>query len=150
MQDIKYIGEHLLPGRLGHFFVVTAFASAILSFLSFRKSTLLPEDQSWLRLSRWSWAAHAFSIFAVIGTIFFMMTKQMYEYKYVWDHTNDSLPFKYIFSAFWEGQEGSFLLWMFWHVMLGIAVLLFAKKWAPGVMTWLSLIQVVLVSMIAG
>jgi len=150
MQEIKYIGEHLLPGQLGHLFVVTAFVSAILSFLSFRKSTLLPEDQSWQRISRWSWAAHSFSIFSVIGLIFFMMTQKMYEYKYVWDHINDSLPFKYIFSAFWEGQEGSFLLWMFWHVVLGIAVLLFAKKWAPGVMTWLSLIQVVLVSMIAG
>jgi cytochrome c-type biogenesis protein CcmF len=48
--------------------------------------------------------------------------------------------------AFWEGQEGSFLLWMFWHVMLGIAVILFAKNWTSGVMTWMSLIQVVLVS----
>ena len=150
MQDIQYIGEHLLPGRLGHFFVVTAFVSAILAFLSFRKSTLHPDDLSWRRMSRWSWAAHSFSILAIIALIFYMMTHQMYEYKYVWDHTNDSLPFKYIFSAFWEGQEGSFLLWMFWHVMLGIAVILFAKNWTSGVMTWMSLIQVVLVSMIAG
>ncbi len=150
MQDIQYIGEHLLPGRLGHFFVVTALVSALLAFLSFRKSTLLPDDVSWRRLSRWSWGIHAFSIFSVIGLIFYMMTHQMYEYKYVWDHTNDSLPFKYIFSAFWEGQEGSFLLWMFWHVNLGIAVILLAKKWAPGIMTWLSLIQFILVSMIAG
>jgi cytochrome c-type biogenesis protein CcmF len=150
MQDIQYIGEHLLPGRLGHFFVVSAFVTAILAFLSFRKATLQPDDVSWRRMSRWSWGAHTFSIFSVIGLIFYMMTHQMYEYKYVWDHTNDSLPFKYIFSAFWEGQEGSFLLWMFWHVNLGIAVLFLAKKWAPGVMTWLSLIQAVLVSMIAG
>jgi cytochrome c-type biogenesis protein CcmF len=57
---------------------------------------------------------------------------------------------KYIFSAFWEGQEGSFLLWMFWHVMLGTVVVSTAGKWESGVMTWLAGIQVVLVSMIAG
>ncbi|HJW28310.1 MAG TPA: cytochrome c biogenesis protein CcsA, partial [Saprospiraceae bacterium] len=150
MQDIQYIGEHTLPGHLGHFFVVTALVSALLAFLSFRKSTLLPDDKTWLRFSRFSWAVHALSIFAVIGLIFYIMVNQMYEYKYAWDHTSNDLPFKYIFSAFWEGQEGSFLLWMFWHVMLGIAVIFTAKKWESGVMTWLSLIQVVLVSMIAG
>src|SRR5258706_12163318 len=57
---------------------------------------------------------------------------------------------KYIFSAFWEGQEGSFLLWMFWHVILGSIVVRTAGKWESGVMTWLAGIQVVLVSMIAG
>ena len=150
MQDIQYIGEHLLPGRLGHFFILLAFVSALLSILSFRKTTLNPLDTSWLRLSRISWGIHAFSILSVIGLIFYMMVSQMYEYDYVWHHVSDDLPMKYIFSAFWEGQEGSFLLWMFWHVILGTVVVLTAKRWEPGVMTWLSLIQLVLVSMIAG
>lgn len=150
MQDIPYIGEHLLPGQLGQFFIVTALVSGLLSFFSFRKATLHPTDRSWLQLSRIAWGSHSFSILAVIGLIFYMMVSQMYEYRYVWDHVSDDLPMKYIFSAFWEGQEGSFLLWMFWHVVLGIAVILTAKRWEPGVMTWLSLVQVILVTMIAG
>ena len=32
MQDIQYIGEHLLPGRLGHFFILLAFVSALVLF----------------------------------------------------------------------------------------------------------------------
>lgn len=150
MQDIHYIGEHLLPGRLGHFFILLALVSALLSILAFRKTTLNPLDRSWLRLSRISWGIHAISILSVIGLIFYMMVSQMYEYDYVWHHVSDDLPMKYIFSAFWEGQEGSFLLWMFWHVILGTVVILTAKRWEPGVMTWLSLIQLILVSMIAG
>ncbi len=150
MQDIQYIGEHLLPGRLGHFFILAAFVSAVLSILSYRKTTLHPLDTSWLRLSRISWAIHSFSILAVIGIIFYLMINQMYEYKYAWDHVSADLPMKYIFSAFWEGQEGSFLLWMFWHVVLGSVVVLTAKRWEPGVMTWLSVVQLILVSMIAG
>lgn len=150
MQDIQYIGEHLLPGRIGHFFVLAAFVSALLSILSYRKSVLLPDDTSWLRLSRVAWGIHSLSILAVIGVLFYIMISQMYEYQYAWDHVSDDLPMKYIFSAFWEGQEGSFLLWMFWHVVLGGVVVLTAKRWEPGVMTWLSVVQLVLVSMIAG
>ncbi len=150
MQDIQYIGEHLLPGRLGHFFVLAAFVSAILSILSYRQRVLQPEDNSWLKFARVSWGIHSFSIFAVIGILFYLMISQMYEYQYAWDHVSDDLPMKYIFSAFWEGQEGSFLLWMFWHVILGGAVVFTAKRWEAGVMTWLSVVQLVLVSMIAG
>jgi len=150
MQDIQYIGEHLLPGRLGHFFVLAAFVTALLSILSYRKTVLNPLDQSWLRLSRVAWGIHSFSILAVIGLIFYLMINQMYEYNYAWDHVSDDLPMKYIFSAFWEGQEGSFLLWMFWHIVLGTVVVFTAKRWEAGVMTWLSVVQLILVSMIAG
>ncbi len=150
MQDIQYIGEHLLPGRLGHFFIVSGFVSAILAILAYRKTTILNQDISWLRLSRIAWYVHGFSIFAAIGIIFFMMISQYYEYRYVWDHVSDDLPMKYIFSAFWEGQEGSFLLWMFWHIVLGTIVVRTAGKWESGIMTWLSVVQLVLVSMIAG
>lgn len=150
MQEIQYIGEHLLPGRLGHMLTLTAFVSAILSTAAFRKAALLPEDESWCRFSRISWGIHSISIFSVIGLIFYMMISQMYEYHYVWSHVSADLPMKYILSAFWEGQEGSFLLWMFWHVVLGTAVIITARKWEPGIMVWLSLTQVVLVSMILG
>ncbi|MEO6132393.1 MAG: cytochrome c biogenesis protein CcsA [Saprospiraceae bacterium] len=150
MQDIHYIGEHLLPGRLGHFFVITAFVSALLTLLSYRKTNLTRQDPSWLKFSRIAWGIHSFSILSVIGLIFYMMIHQYYEYRYVWDHVSSDLPMKYIFSAFWEGQEGSFLLWMFWHVVLGSVVVFTAKKWESGVMTWLAAIQFVLVSMIAG
>ncbi|HQW25172.1 MAG TPA: cytochrome c biogenesis protein CcsA, partial [Saprospiraceae bacterium] len=150
MQDIQYIGEHLLPGRLGHFFILTAFVTALLAIVAFRKKIVQPDDTSWLRLGRIAWGIHSFSILAVIGLIFYIMVSQMYEYQYAWDHVSADLPMKYIFSAFWEGQEGSFLLWMFWHVVLGSVIIFTAKRWEPGVMTWLSLVQVVLVSMIAG
>ena len=150
MQDIQYIGEHLLPGRLGHFFILSALVSALLAILAFRKRVKLPEDASWRNLSRIAWAVHGTSILAVIGLIFYLMVNQMYEYNYAWDHVSDDLPMKYIFSAFWEGQEGSFLLWMFWHVILGTVVIFTAKRWEAGVMTWLSVVQLILVSMIAG
>ena len=78
------------------------------------------------------------------------MINQRYEYQYVWSHVSEDLPFKYIFSAFWEGQEGSFLLWMFWHVVLGFVLMYFAKKWEGPTMAVLSAVQLFLLSMLLG
>lgn len=150
MSDIIYAGEHLLPGQAGHLLILTAFVFSILSVLSYRKAALLPDDVQWRNFARLSWTLQGAAVLGAIATLFYLMIAQMYEYRYAWDHVSNDLPLKYIFSAFWEGQEGSFLLWMFWHVLLGFAVILTARKWEAGVMTWLSVVQAILVSMVCG
>ena len=44
-----------------------------------------------------------------------MILNHHYEYHYAWSHSSNDLPVYYIISSFWEGQEGSFLLWQFWQ-----------------------------------
>lgn len=153
MQDIQYIGEHLWPGTLGHALVVLAFISALFSGISYLRHTNLkesPDATSWKRLGRIGFIVHFLSIFGVIGLIFFMMINHYYEYNYVFEHVSDHLPMQYIFSAFWEGQEGSFLLWMFWHVVLGAILLRTAGRWEGPVLAVINLVQLILVSMILG
>jgi cytochrome c-type biogenesis protein CcmF len=74
----------------------------------------------------------------------------MYEYSYAIQHVSDDLSMKYILSAFWEGQEGSFLLWMFWNVILGLVILRFQKNWSAPILAVLSLLQAFLLTMILG
>ncbi|MDH3649856.1 MAG: cytochrome c biogenesis protein CcsA [Saprospiraceae bacterium] len=154
MSNIEYIGEHLLPGKLGHFFVVLSFVSALLSAASYFFSTENRSDEfiasTWKMLGRWAFGIMVASAFAVIGTIFYMMVEQHYEYHYVWSHVSDQLPMQYIFSAFWEGQEGSFLLWIFWHCILGLFLIWKGRKWEAPTMTVLAGVQVFLFSMILG
>ena len=57
---------------------------------------------------------------------------------------------KYIASCFWEGQEGSFLLWTTWHVILGWVLVGTAKKWEFGTLMLLAMVQVFLTSMLLG
>lgn len=78
------------------------------------------------------------------------MVQQRFEYQYVWAHVSEDLPFKYIFSAFWEGQEGSFLLWMFWHIVLGMVLMFKAGEWEASTLAVVSVVQAVLASMILG
>ena len=60
------------------------------------------------------------------------------------------MPMRYLFSCFWEGQEGSTLLWLFWHALLGLILIFKAKEWEPEVLTVVALCQVFLASMLLG
>ncbi len=154
MEEIQYIGEHLWPRSIGHFALLTAFVTGLLCTFAYFKSTQLREQvlraRAWRQVARASFAVHGLGVFTVMGTIFYVMINRLYEYQYAQAHVSDDLPFRYIFSAFWEGQEGSFLLWMFWHVFLGAGLIFTARKWESPVMTTLASVQVVIVSMLLG
>ncbi|MBA2613722.1 MAG: cytochrome c biogenesis protein CcsA [Bacteroidetes bacterium] len=149
MNEIKYIGERLWAGHLGNGFVVLSFIAALLSFISYYLSS---KNTSFLKLARIAFNFHGLSVIGIIVTMFFMLLNHYFEYQYVWQHSNTSMDMKYILSCFWEGQEGSFLLWTFWNVVLGIILKRQLKngEWEVPVMTVFALVQVFLASMLLG
>ncbi|MEL7020088.1 MAG: cytochrome c biogenesis protein CcsA, partial [Bacteroidota bacterium] len=152
--EINYIGEHLWPGRIGHAAIVLSFVMSLLGVIAYAMATQKRADtalaNSWRRVGRSAFVLHGLGVLSVIGIIFFIMHQQYYEYQYVWAHVSEDLPIEYILAAFWEGQEGSFLLWMFWHVILGFVLMGTAKRWESPVMSVLSSIQLWIGSMILG
>lgn len=255
---MEYIGEHLLPGQLGHFFAILSFVAALLSFVSYflatqaRPETEYPivvdswrpnwvtvvvltaisgvfllsaavmaahpgtalnspfidkiltgstqpvfqgeffhkkytagaiagfislavftvaffklisspvmylldgfrlknaSQDGWRTLGRFSFLVHGLATLAIIGTLFFILVKKYYEYQYAWSNVSDDLPFRYTFSAFWKEQQGSFLLWSFWHVVLALIVVVRAGRWEMPVMSIMMLAEAVIASMILG
>ncbi len=151
MQEINYLNEHALPGILGNFFVVLSFIASLFATVAyFMSAKHTGENNPWKLPARIGFFVHGFSVFAIIGTLLYILTNHLYEYHYAWDHLNNAMPLKYVFSCLWEGQEGSFLLWTFWHVVLGFILMFRSKQWEPWVMTVLSLVQVFLASMLLG
>jgi len=153
MNEIQYIGENLLPGQVGHLSVILSFVGGLLAAVAYFFATNNRNNESydsWRNLGRIAFGVHGLSVFVIIGTIFYLMINQMFEYSYAYEHTSPDLPMKYIASAFWEGQEGSFLLWMFWHVVLGGILMFTAKKWESPVLSVIAVVQVFLMSMILG
>ncbi|TAK40684.1 MAG: cytochrome c assembly protein, partial [Saprospiraceae bacterium] len=150
---MQYIGEHLLPSQIGHLAIVLGFVTSLLAAVAYFFATQRRNSSEfvrWRQIGRTAFILHGLSVFAIIGAMFWAMFHRYFEYQYVWQHVSGDLPFRYIFSAFWEGQEGSFLLWMFWHVVLGFVLLARAKKWEAPVLSVLSLVQVFILSMILG
>ncbi|TWR31594.1 cytochrome C biogenesis protein [Mucilaginibacter pallidiroseus] len=150
--DTVFKGEHLLPGSIGQFFIVLAFGSALLSFISyfFATTTADKADNWWLRLGRIGYWLNTFSIIGMGVCLFNILYSHYFEYHYAWSYTSRTLPSYYIVSGFWNGQEGGFLLWMFWEAVLGNILIWKAKSWEKPVMTTLALSQVVLGTMILG
>lgn len=153
---IEYIGEHLWVGQLGQFLIFLAFTTAIFSSVSYAFATNREDlenkavAQQWQTFGRIGFIIHGISIISIIVLIFFMMINKYYEYDYVWSHVSDTLPFRYTFAAFWEGQEGSFLLWLFWHSILGFVLIKTAGKWENPVMSVLAFAQIFFVFFILG
>ena len=145
-----YIGEMLWPSTLGHMLVLLAFVTAISGALAYIRAASTSQPQNWRSLGRVFFSVHAISVLAIIGLIFYLMIEKRYEYSYVWEHVSDDLQMRYLLSAFWEGQEGSFLLWMFWHVLLGGVVVLLERRWEARVMWGLLIVQAFIGSMLLG
>lgn len=148
--DINYVGENLLPGKIGQFFVVLSFGAALFSFISYFFATKSPEEKGWKTMGRIGFMINALSVVTIGTLLFYMIYNHMFEYYYVWSHSDTSLPTHYIISSFWEGQEGSFWLWMFWQVVIGTVLLFRAKSWESPVMTFVMLCQTFLGSMLLG
>src|SRR5260221_11354515 len=109
---MNYIGEHLLPGRLGHFFALFSFVASLVACIAYFKSAgakLSPEAESWKKLARTAFALECFSVFAVFGILYFIVATHKLEYFFTWNHSNRALSAKYLLACIWEAQEGSFL-----------------------------------------
>lgn len=151
MNEIQYLNEHLGPGRAGNFFIILSFVTAIFSTVAYYLAAKKADQTKfWLKPARWSFVIHGIASIGIIGTLMYILFNHLYEYKYAWEHLNNAMPMKYVFSCLWEGQEGSFLLWLFWHVVIGFLLIRWSKNWEPWVMAVLGLVQVFLSSMLIG
>ena len=148
--EINYVGEELFWGYLGHFFVVLSFTAALLAAVSYFLAEKNKHESGWLKIGRTGFIMHAIGVFGIIGVMFYLLLNHRFEYHYVWQHSNTEMQMRYILSCFWEGQEGSFLLWTFWHVILGFLLMRFSKDWEPSTMAIFSLVQIFLASMLLG
>ncbi|MCB9252048.1 MAG: cytochrome c biogenesis protein CcsA [Flavobacteriales bacterium] len=149
MKEVVYQGENLFLGNLGHFLVVLAFCTAIFGSIAYFLSVSRKEPL-WRKSARVSFWIHTFAVTGVFITLFTIIYGHYFEYQYAWQHSSRNLPWYYMLSCFWEGQEGSFLLWLFWNALIGIVFVYTVKKWESPVLSIICLTQVVLSSMLLG
>ena len=150
MNEVVFLNEHLFWGNLGHSAVVISFVTSILAAISYFFAESKPLDKSWETLAKWSFHLHSLAVLTIIGTLFNIIYQHYFEYHYAWQHSSRDLPVHFMISCFWEGQEGSFLLWIFWQMVIGQILLRTAKTWLNPTMAVLMLSQIALTSMLLG
>jgi cytochrome c-type biogenesis protein CcmF len=144
---------HTTIGNIGHLCVILSFVASVISTFGYFKSvqtTDLEQQTSWKRFSRYAFYVHGAAVVGVIIALYSIIYNHYFEYHYAWSHSSRALPVYYIISCFWEGQEGSFLLWIFWHALLGIILINTNKHWEAPVMAIFAAVQTFLCSMILG
>lgn len=143
-------------GDIGHFLVILSFVSALVATWFYSRSAHdSNQNVPWKRWAQRAFWVHAIAVAGVTITLFTIIFNHYFEYHYAWDNTSLSLPLGYAISCFWQDQEGSFLLWMFWNALLGIILInsLRRKKqssFESPVMAIFSGVQAFLTSMILG
>ena len=156
MNTTKFIGEQLLPGQIGYFLTILTLVASLLATFAFAKAFFSKEltvQSQWNKLAKIAFYIEAVSVFSCFIVLFYIISNHLFEYKYAYMHSDKNLPYQYLLSCLWEGQEGSFLLWSFWHCVLGLFVLARLKKWnnnINGVMMVLNFVQFCLATMVVG
>lgn len=143
---------HFLIGNLGHLFVIISFVTALVASYCYwqasRTSGIV--SSQWVSNGRAGFIIHGIAVLGIVISLFTIIYKHYFEYHYAYAHSSLHLPGQYMISCFWEGQEGSFLLWMFWQAVLGVILMFSQKHWEAPVMTFFALVQMFLASMILG
>ncbi len=145
---------HLAVGSFGHLFVIIAFVTALVATYAYARSefsaALLSEQTYWKRLARVGFYVHSVAVIGVVICLYWIILNHYFEYHYAWSNSSKSLPKGYVISSFWQNQEGSFLLWIFWNMVLGLILITTNRSWEAPVMAVFALVQAFLMSMILG
>ena len=142
-------------GTVGEFLLLLSFvASGVSAFGFFRaaQSEDVPSAAAfWERTGRSAWGVMSAAVVAVSSLLWYAIFTHQYQYAYVYQQSSNALPLHYLFSTFWAGQEGSFLLWVLMMCGVGGALIAYVKEeYEAPVMTVVAVSQLFLISMIVG
>lgn len=116
-------------GRIGVFIGLGASTLAVLLYaLSLRGRRKV------LWAARIAFALTAASVVFCFGRLMWLVVNHKFQYEYVFNYSSADLSFPWNYAATWAGQEGSFLLWMFWTALIGGLVAWKAGPWESRVM----------------
>ncbi|HYW34682.1 MAG TPA: cytochrome c biogenesis protein CcsA [Balneolaceae bacterium] len=137
-------------GVIGKVLIDVAFVCSLLAGLGYFFYARNGNDRLF-RLSSWLIGAEGILIAVAAGLLLRLILTHQFQYYYVFDYTSRSLQLKYLISAFWGGQEGSFMLWIFFTVIVSLGLMRWTRKPYRGpVLFFMALTQAFLLSMIIG
>ena len=75
------------------------------------------------------------------GAVFlwWILFHHQFQYQYVHDYSSRDMPGKYVYAAFWGGQEGTYLLWSLLTTTLGLVLLRLRSPLTQPAMFFLNL-----------
>ena len=100
-------------GTLGEVSILAAFVACLVAVYAYARATLRPHEAAvYAPMGKTAWSVMGVGVLVASAVLWALLFGQEYQYSYVYHQTSSAMPLRYQFSAFWAGQEGSFLLWI--------------------------------------
>jgi cytochrome c-type biogenesis protein CcmF len=106
---------------LGNLCLGLALLSALFSALFFLLGA--KENEKFLGVGKKIYYLFFFFVFLASTYLMYLFLSHNFKVEYVYNYSSSDLPWFYLISAFWAGQEGSFLLWLLLGSLLGIFII---------------------------
>ncbi|MFL6195545.1 MAG: heme lyase CcmF/NrfE family subunit [Thermoanaerobaculia bacterium] len=114
---MDYLSRLYLPGALALWSALVFSLAAMWGY-----ALSLAGDKASLTFARRAYSFFALSIFLASFVLSLLLMMRDFRVEYVFQYSGMDLPGYYQFAAFWAGQKGSFMIWLFWGTMLGLLV----------------------------
>jgi cytochrome c-type biogenesis protein CcmF len=106
------------------------------------------DPEKWRKTARQSYGLMTAAIVVASGILMYLLLTHDYRLHYVWAYSDNMLDLKYLIATFWGGQEGSFLLWIFWGVILGLPLMRYARAYESRAMIFYNLTLLSLIALL--
>ena len=129
-----------LPGAIAMW---VAFAALVASTIFYVRSVQGHEGAR-----AWARQLYGLATIAVLmagGVLVYLILTHDFRVHYVFSYSDLSLSKAYLISSLWAGQEGSFLLWLMWGMVVGLPLIRYARHYEERTMVVYNVAQLSLV-----
>jgi|WetSurMetagenome_2_1015567.scaffolds.fasta_scaffold04498_8 cytochrome c-type biogenesis protein CcmF len=113
-----------IPGVIALWAAFAALCASTFCYIQSIRGRESARDQA-----RQFYGLAVFGVVAASAMLLYLILTHKFGIHYVFSYSDRSLPFRYLFSTLWAGQEGSFLLWLFWGMLIGLALIRYARHY---------------------
>ncbi len=119
----------------GAIIIKITFAAAIAATALYFFQHKRPSEEI-RKLSRLFYSIAVAGIVSASAILIYLIMTHQFQYYYVWNYSSTDLPGPLLFSTFYAGQEGSFMLWALFTGVIGVFLLRYSstKGYEPELM----------------
>ena len=97
--------------------IITGIFTVIMYYYSFKGYT------NTLQLARKGFYLMTGFIIGATALLLYLILSHQYQYNYIFEYSSSDLSLGLLLSTFYAGQEGSFLLWLFFTAVMGLLLI---------------------------
>ena len=110
----------------GSIFLTVALLGSVFSLIMYFLT--IKGYENTLKPARLGFYFSAVFVFLAASVLMNAIITHQYQYRYVFNYSSDGLPFGLLLSTFYAGQEGSFMIWLLFTVVIGFVLIRYTAR----------------------